>query len=129
MTVLAKIPNRDYTEYVVSDLKKGRIMDRCPSCNARYAGKPTCHRCGTDLSRLAAIEAEARDRLTQASAACSGADYEAMYQDALRSCRLRRTPSADTALAIAALLTRRFDIALGQWARIADAPDGEPAPS
>ncbi len=95
-------------------------MDRCPACNARYTGKPACHRCGADLARLTAIEAEARKALDRAVAARRREDFPAMYRHARRSCQLRRTPAATAALATAALLTRRFGTALAQWRRIAD---------
>ncbi len=102
-------------------------MDRCPACNARYAGKPTCHRCGTDLARLTGIETDAADRLARASAAFRAADYGAMYRHALRACHLRRTPSATAARAAAALLTGRFRDALGEWFRLAGDRDADEA--
>lgn len=100
-------------------------MDRCPACNARYTGKPACHRCGADLARLTAIETEARQALDRALAARGREDYPAMYRHARRSCDLRRTPESTAALAAAALLTRRFRTALAQWRRSADLEKGE----
>ena len=103
-------------------------MDRCPACGARYAGKPACHRCGTDLARMAAVEADAGDRLERASAAFRAADYDAMYRHAKRSCDLRRTPSATATRAAAAVLTGRFSDALGQWSRLAGDRETDEAP-
>ena len=31
-------------------------MERCPTCGARHAGGPSCHRCRTDLGQVLAIE-------------------------------------------------------------------------
>lgn len=93
-------------------------MDRCPACNARYGGKPVCHRCGTDLARLAAMEADAADRLERAKTAFRASDYEAMYCHARRAGDLRQSPSAVKTRATAALLTGRFRDALAQWSRL-----------
>ena len=100
-------------------------MDQCPACKARWSGKPTCHRCGADLARLAAIEADAADQLERALAAWRASQYDAMYQHARRSCELLRTPTATSALAVSALLTGRFDVALAQWRRLAGHRDEE----
>ena len=31
-------------------------MERCPTCGARHAGGPSCHRCRTDLRQVLAVE-------------------------------------------------------------------------
>ncbi len=41
-------------------------MDRCPTCRARVREESRCARCGTDLTRLLAIEARAGLHLNQA---------------------------------------------------------------
>ncbi len=94
------------------------MMDRCPACNARWTGKPDCHRCGTDLARLAAMGSEAEKHRQQAAAAFRAGDHDAMYRHAKRSCDFRRTPPGAASLATAALLTGRFDEALSEWARL-----------
>jgi len=87
-------------------------MERCPACNARYAGKRQCHRCKADIGILADIEDAADVYRKQAVAAYQAADYPLMLDHARRSCSLRKTPEAVWLMACAAFLTRRFDMAM-----------------
>ena len=87
-------------------------MERCPVCNARYAGKRRCHRCKADIGMLADIEEAADAYRKQAVAAYQVADYPLMLDKARRSCSLRKTPEAVWLMACAAFLTRRFDMAM-----------------
>lgn len=77
-------------------------MERCPVCNARYAGKRQCHRCKADIGVLADIEAAADAYRKQAAAAYLAADYPLMLDHARRSCSLRKTPEAVWLMACAA---------------------------
>ncbi len=87
-------------------------MERCPTCNAKYAGKRLCHRCKTDLGALVAIEERAYAHLEKAKAAFASNDLHEMFFHAKRSCSLRRTPEAAKLLSCAALLFNRFDLAI-----------------
>ena len=50
-------------------------MEHCPTCGARHAGGPSCHRCRTDLSQVLAIERAAASHRRPARAALErGAD-------------------------------------------------------
>lgn len=90
-------------------------MERCPTCNARYKGHASCHRCGTDLSRLAAIEKESARHRENALEAFNRGEFDAMYFHARRACALLRTPSAEKLLACAALAAGEPDMALSTW--------------
>lgn len=90
-------------------------MERCPTCNARYKGRSGCHRCGTDLARLLAIEKEAAEHRDNAVEAFNRQDFDAMYFHARRACALLRTPSAEKHLACAALVAGDPATALSTW--------------
>jgi hypothetical protein len=90
-------------------------MDRCPACNAKVREKMVCRRCKTDLSLLIAVEDRAARHTEQARQAFQSADFKRMFFHAKRACSLRATPESRVLLAAAALLTRRFDAALGLW--------------
>ena len=87
-------------------------MERCPVCNARYAGKRQCHRCKADIGMLADIEEAADAYREKAFAAYQATDYPLMLDLARRSCSLKKTPEAVWLMACAAFLTRRFDMAI-----------------
>ena len=87
-------------------------MERCPVCNARYAGNRQCHRCKADIGMLADIEEAADSYRKQAISAYQASDYPLMLDHARRSCSLRKTPDAVRLMACAAFLTRRFDMAM-----------------
>jgi hypothetical protein len=87
-------------------------MERCPTCKAKYKGKPVCHRCKTDLSLLIKIEKDAAMHLQKAYQAFEEGDYEDMFFNARRSCSLRQLPGGKKMLACAAILTRRYKNAI-----------------
>ena len=92
-------------------------MDRCPVCNANVHKKPVCRRCKTDLSMLITIEGEAARHTEQARRAFQSNDFNRMFFHAKRACSLRTTPESLVLHATSAILTRRFDVALGLWKR------------
>ncbi|MYH28095.1 MAG: hypothetical protein F4137_04390 [Acidobacteria bacterium] len=90
-------------------------MERCPTCGARYAGGPTCHRCRTELGQVLAIERAAARLRRQARAALGRDDRAAARAHAGRACALHRSPESLTVLAVAALADRDFPAALRLW--------------
>ncbi len=90
-------------------------MERCPTCRAKYKGKPICYRCKTDLGPLLDVEERAVAHSEAAHAAHESGDPETMFFHARRSFSLRRTPESRRLLAGAALLARRRDLALALW--------------
>lgn len=90
-------------------------MDRCPACNAEVREKTVCRRCKTDLSLLITVEDRAARHTEQARQAFQSRDFTRMFVHAKRACSLRATPASRALMAAAALLTRRFDTALGLW--------------
>ncbi|QTA82141.1 Uncharacterized protein dnl_45080 [Desulfonema limicola] len=87
-------------------------MERCPACNAEYKGRQFCHRCKTDLSLLLDIENRAEEHLEQACSAFELKDYENMFFHAKRSHSLLSTAESQKLLASAALLVKKFNIAV-----------------
>ncbi|MEW6258520.1 MAG: hypothetical protein AB1547_01290 [Thermodesulfobacteriota bacterium] len=87
-------------------------MERCPVCNARYAGKRQCHRCKADLDRIVDTESAAREFQRQAISAYAAGDPPDMLRAAERSCSLHTTAESLRLLACASLLNRRFDRAM-----------------
>ena len=87
-------------------------MERCPTCGARHAGGPSCHRCRTDLGQVLAIERAAARHRRQARAALSRGARAAARAHAARACALHRSPESVTVLAVAALADRDFPAAL-----------------
>ena len=87
-------------------------MERCPTCNSRYKGAPTCRRCKTDLRPLLDIEEKSRIHYNAAAAAFACNDFKHMFFHAKRSFSLMQTPENCRLLACSALLIHRFDIAL-----------------
>ncbi len=94
-------------------------MERCPVCNARWNGKRICHRCKSEVGKLADIETASDDLYRQAVAACRATDYTAMMDCALRACSLRSTPENIQMAACAAVMSRRFYMALGFYKKLA----------
>ncbi len=90
-------------------------MERCPTCKAKFKGKPVCHRCKTDLSLLIKIEKDAAMHLGKAYRALDKGDYEDMFFHAKRSYSLRQLPATQKTLASAALLTRRYRTAISLY--------------
>ncbi len=101
-------------------------MERCPTCGARYAGGPSCHRCRTDLRQVLAIERAAARRRRQARAALDRGDRVEARTCAGRAGALHRSPESLTMLALAALADRDFPAALRLWREIrAESVPGE----
>ena len=93
-------------------------MERCPTCNAKYAGGYDCHRCGTGLKDLTEIEASAEAHLTRARTAFAAGDAETAFAEARRACALHESSAAAWLLAVSALKTGHFGLALGQWRKL-----------
>lgn len=92
-------------------------MERCPTCNAKYTGKRSCHRCGTDIGILVDIENQAKIHCQSAVSAFLSKEFEQMFFHARRACSLCQTPESVRLLACAALLVNKFDLAIFLWAR------------
>ena len=91
-------------------------MERCPTCRARYAGeRPLCHRCGMDLGRLVALKQAGAQHLSQALRDFDHRDFESMFVNARRAQSLFQTHTGHRLLAVAALATRRFGVAVDLW--------------
>ncbi|OQY60166.1 MAG: hypothetical protein B6245_02850 [Desulfobacteraceae bacterium 4572_88] len=90
-------------------------MEQCPTCNAKYIGKPVCHRCKAPLEYLAGIEKQAERHLEEAVAAFESKAFEKMFFHAGRAFSLHRTPRSAKVMACASLLARKFDLALSAW--------------
>ncbi|MFZ2633228.1 MAG: hypothetical protein WA081_06875 [Desulfosalsimonadaceae bacterium] len=87
-------------------------MERCPTCQASYKGKPVCHRCGTEIGLLIRIEDDAAAYLEKAETAFAVGDYEKAFGCARRSFSLRQSQAARKLLADSAMLTGRFRIGI-----------------
>lgn len=92
-------------------------FEKCPVCNARYAGKARCHRCRTDLAPLLNVLSQADAHYRRAVSARNRRDFKAMFHHARRSYQLHRGEATRKLLAVAALLNRKFDLALALWRR------------
>jgi hypothetical protein len=68
-------------------------MERCPTCRARVR-EAACPRCGTDLSRLLAIEAGAADELRRAIVHLAKGRRAQAREAVEASLRLKREPLA-----------------------------------
>lgn len=90
-------------------------MDRCPTCGARHAGGPSCHRCRTDLQQVLAVERAAAGCRREALAALDRGDRAAARERAARACALHRSPASLSAAALAALADRDFAAAVRLW--------------
>ena len=93
-------------------------MERCPTCGARHAGGPSCHRCRTDLGQVLAIERAAAGHRRQARVALDSGDRVAARAHAGRACALHRSPESLTVLALAALADNDFPATLRLWREI-----------
>lgn len=72
-------------------------MERCPTCRAKVReDTQTCARCGTDLSRLLAIEVSAGHHLGLALAHLNAGREDVALQEIERSLQLKRDPLALT---------------------------------
>jgi len=93
-------------------------VERCPTCGARHAGGPSCHRCRTDLGQVLAIERAASRHRRQARAALDRGDCAVARAHAGRACALHRSPESLVTLAAATLADRDFPAALRLWREI-----------
>ena len=93
-------------------------MERCPTCGARHAGGPSCHRCRTDLRQVLAIERAAARHRRLARAALERGDRGEARAHAGRACALHRSPASLVVLALAALADGDFPAALRLWREI-----------
>ena len=89
-------------------------MDRCPVCRARFRDEAVCSRCGTDLSALLAIEAEAAAWEREAVALLAAGQWIEARRAAERVLALQYSPLAAVARDFAgrelvAEETRRFE--------------------
>lgn len=69
-------------------------MERCPVCRARFKDEPVCYRCGTDLSALLDIEAEAAALERRAVALLTTGQWIEARGAADRTLALRHSPLA-----------------------------------
>jgi len=90
-------------------------MDRCPTCGARHAGGPSCHRCRTDLRHVLSVQRAAAGCRREALAALDRGDRAAARERAARACALHRSADNLAAAALAALADRDFPTAVRLW--------------
>jgi hypothetical protein len=69
-------------------------MERCPICRARFKEESVCYRCGADLSRLLAIEAEAAELEQQAVTLLGVGQWLEARQVAEQALALQQSPLA-----------------------------------
>ncbi len=69
-------------------------MERCPVCRARFKDDPICQRCGTDLSVLLAIEAEAAALERRAVLLLEASEFGEARRTAERVLALQYSPLA-----------------------------------
>ena len=91
--------------------------ERCPTCRARRR-KPdsdaslVCHRCGADLSLLVAVESAADRSQLRALEAYRGGRYHTALEHAADARRIEAEPATTRLLAVAALRSGDFRLAL-----------------
>lgn len=68
---------------------------RCPVCQARFRGDPTCSRCGADLRQLMRLIIGAWRSRDASREALARGDYAEAHGFALQAQRLCFTPSGD----------------------------------
>ena len=103
-------------------------MERCPTCGARHAGGPTCHRCRTDLRQVLSVERAAAGCRREALAALDRGDRAAARERAARACALHRSPDNLAAAALGALADRDFPAAVRLWRASRAAADAAAPP-
>lgn len=69
-------------------------MKTCCVCHAEYKGRKHCHRCKTDLSLPAAVEALALDCMARAREAFRQNDYKSMGHFAQKAIALKTCDEA-----------------------------------
>ncbi|CAN2049140.1 hypothetical protein GMMP1_60011 [Candidatus Magnetomoraceae bacterium gMMP-1] len=102
------------------------LMKRCPTCNAKYKGKTLCYRCKTDLAPLINIEERAESNIEKALSSYASNDFNQMFFHARRAWSLYCTPEAIKLLASAALLVKKFDLAISLWDKIVENQENSP---
>ncbi len=90
-------------------------MNRCPACNARLKVKRVCRRCNTDLASLLDLKITSYTEQKKAVSAYDSGNYTAMLAYAKRSLALVYTPETAKLLAMAAILNKKYDLALAVW--------------
>ncbi|MEA2061058.1 MAG: hypothetical protein U9P10_11230 [Thermodesulfobacteriota bacterium] len=93
-------------------------MDKCPACNAKYRNKRICYRCKTDLGPLLNIENSAFEHKQRAAAAYRADNFKQMFYHARRSVSLYYSEDGAKLLSIAAVLEKKFSLALHLWEKI-----------
>jgi predicted amidophosphoribosyltransferase len=81
-------------------------LPQCPVCQARFRGRPTCPRCGSDLSRLMSVAACAQQLRRRARQALCEGRYGEARALADRAQILHRTPRGCEIEQVARLLDR-----------------------
>jgi hypothetical protein len=93
---------------------------QCPNC-AKITTASECPRCGSDLSRLFALQQTAADEIRLAAALLRAARSATAYSHATRSWERRHSPEAAKLAFLAALTSGDFQSATG-WHVRAQAP-------
>ena len=75
-------------------------MERCPVCRARFQGETVCHRCGSDLAPLLAIETASETLEREAVAHMVAGDGDRALRVAQRALVLRRTSMAEALMGL-----------------------------
>lgn len=78
---------------------------RCPTCRAPWREQPECSRCGSDLTPLMRLAAEAWRHRTAAAGFLAGERWSEALHHAREANRLQRTEAGTDLLLIARLLT------------------------
>ena len=94
---------------------------RCPVCRAENAEDRACRRCKADLSLLVTLEQARRHALAEAAHAAAAGDGERTLRQAEFAHRLRADRDSWRWLAVAYLLVRDFEKAIGYWLLTRDA--------
>ncbi len=91
------------------------IWERCPVCRARLKDSTECFRCGMDFSPALSVHIEAEKLVARALFELREGRSEEAFMSALRAAEARSTPEIRKALAVAAVASGRFDLALSLW--------------
>ena len=90
-------------------------IEKCPACNATYAGRENCHRCGTDILQLIRIREKSGEYCREALKSHASGDYENMYLLSKKAVSKFAGSLSLQILCRAAFLTGRFETALSIW--------------
>jgi hypothetical protein len=94
------------------------FWDKCPICRARVKDSAECGRCGLEFGPLLAAAEEARQLTGLAHAALRRQQTEKAHLYALRAIRIHATEETLKCLALTALASHNFSLALELWQRI-----------